>query len=187
MLMIQAWGSWKPPPTVVYCLSMKGKWFFRFSEITLISVKVVFCTYNTQFFAAHVWEGLNLGVGKLRRRLSWLNEEGRNWLVCVPDTGSASWSHIARRALCTYTGSYCSSACVCPQLLSPMHNTVLSFHNFWSPCWKLFFPWWRIFNCPRQLGHTFDRWWTLADAASDSLELPARNAWICNSQTRSYE
>ena len=97
MLMIQAWGSWKPPPTVVYCLSMKGKWFFRFSEITLISVKVVFCTYNTQFFAAHVWEGLNLGVGKLRRRLSWLNEEGRNWLVCVPDTGSASWSHIARR------------------------------------------------------------------------------------------
>ena len=45
----------------------------------------------------------------------------------------------------------------------------------------------KIFNCPRHLGHTFDRWRTLADAASDSLELPARNAWICNSQTRSYE
>ena len=54
-----------------------------------------------------------------------MNEEGRSWLVSVPDIGSASWSHIAG-----WAGVL---------LLSATQNTILRFHNYWSPPLKMFF------------------------------------------------
>ena len=81
-------------------------------------------------------ESLNLGVGMSRRSLSWLNEEGRNWLVCVPDTGSASWSHIARRRV--FVHSFILLVGVGVYSFSLLRR-IPSFHNFWSPCRKYFF------------------------------------------------
>ena len=107
-------------------------------------LREVFFAPKHVIFATNVWRGGDCHGGGAkslcwhrRRSLSWMNEEGRNWLV-----------YLCTRHRIRLLVTYCWSASVCRIFTTSGRQTL----NFFP------FPRGRMFNC-RHLGHTlvFDR------------------------------